>query len=269
MYKAIIIQALAFQLIFCCSSFVFGQKNELKNIKIIAHRGASFHAPENTVTSAKLGWKHKADAVEIDIHLSADKKIIVSHDANTKRTTGQDYIIKATSSEKLRTLDAGSWKDEKFKGEKIPFLKDILDIIPRKKQLVVEIKSNKEIVPYLKAEIENSGKMKQIILISFDFEALAEAKKAMPEYPAYFLSSKVTPESFPELLTRVHEHKIDGLNLNYTTITPAIAELCRKNNVPLLAWTVDDADTAKKLIGMGVSAITTNKPLEMREWLEK
>jgi glycerophosphoryl diester phosphodiesterase len=247
------------------SSFVYGQN--VKKVKIIGHRGASFHAPENTVASAILGWKHNADAVEIDIHLSADKKIMVSHDASTKRITGQDYKIESTSSETIRTLDAGVWKGEEYKGEKIPFLKEILEVLPRKKQLVIEIKSSKEIVPYLKEELEESEKVKQIILISFDFEALAEAKKAMPELPAYFLSSKVMPESFPELVTRLHENKIDGLNLNDTTITGEIADLCKKNRVPLFAWTVDDADTARKLIAMGVTAITTNKPLEMRDWL--
>lgn len=267
MYKSAILKAMAIQMILF-SSFAYGQKNVLKKVKIIAHRGASFHAPENTLASAKLGWEHNADAVEIDIHLSADKKIMVIHDAGTKRTTGEDFKIATTPSEKIRALDAGSLKSETYKGEKIPFLYEVLDIIPKGKQLVIEIKSNKELVPLLKAEIEKSGKMKQCVIISFDFDALVEAKKALPKIPSYYLSSKVGPETFPELLKRLQDNKIDGLNLNSSTITPELSALCNQNKIPLYAWTIDDVEVAKKLIDLGVTGITTNKPLEMREGLK-
>lgn len=261
--------AFALTLLLFPASLVFSQKVNLKKVMIIAHRGSSFHAPENTVASAKLGWQQLADAVEIDIHLSADKKIMVIHDADTKRTTGQDFKIAQTPSEKLRTLDAGSWKAETHKGEKIPFLKEILDIIPEGKKLVIEIKSNKELVPILKEEIVNSGKIAQCVIISFDFEALAEAKKALPEVPAYYLSSKVKEEDLISLLQRLKQSNIDGLNLHYMTITPELARLCKKKRVPLFSWTIDDPEVAKRLINLGVSGITTNKPLEMREALAK
>ncbi|HEX3008060.1 MAG TPA: glycerophosphodiester phosphodiesterase family protein, partial [Bacteroidales bacterium] len=233
----------------------------MKKVKIIAHRGASFHAPENTIASAKLGWDHQADAVEIDIHLSADKKIIVMHDSNTKRTTGEDLKIADTPSDKLRTLDAGNWKSESYKGEKVPFLSEILNAIPKGKQLVIEIKSNKELVPILKEEIEKSGKLKQCIIISFDFDALVEAKKALPKIPSYYLSSKIKAEEIADWSTRLKEAKVDGLNLNWSSITPELAQQCIKYNIPLLAWTIDDPEVAKKLIALGVTGVTTNKPL--------
>jgi glycerophosphoryl diester phosphodiesterase len=267
MFKLVIMPAITACLVLFSTSAILAQKPDLKKVKIIAHRGASFHAPENTVASAKLGWEQKADAVEIDIHLSADKKIMVIHDAGTKRTTGKDYKIASTSSDTLRMLDAGSWKAAEFNGEKVPFLEEILELTPKKQKLVIEIKSNKELVPILKEQIEISGKKKQCIIISFDFDALVDAKKAMPEIPAYYLSSKVTPQTFDDLLPRLRENKIDGLNLNFSTITPELADLCKKYNIPLLAWTVDDPEIAKKLIALGVTAITTNKPKEMREGL--
>ena len=268
MLKTVIMTATTVCLVFFSTSAIQAQKTDLKKVKIIAHRGASFHAPENTIASAKLGWQQKADAVEIDIHLSVDKKIMVMHDAGTKRTTGKDYKIATTTSDTLRKLDAGSWKAAEFKGEKVPFLSEILELIPKKQKLVIEIKSNKELVPLLKDQIEKSGKKKQCIIISFDFDALVDVKNVMPDIPAYYLSSKVTPQIFEELLTRLRENKIDGLNLNFTTISPEVAALCKKNNIPLLAWTVDDPEVAKKLIAMGVTAITTNKPKEMREALK-
>lgn len=267
MVKSVVLKIAVVQLFMLIFLFANGQENTMKHVKIIAHRGASFHAPENTLASAKLGWEHLADAVEIDIHLSADKKIMVIHDPGTKRTTGEDYKIADTPSDKIRSLDAGSWKSEVYRGEKIPFLSEVLDIIPKGKQLVIEIKSNKELVPLLKEAIEKSGKMKQCIIISFDFDALAEAKAALPKIPVYYLSSKVTTNSFTDLLKRLHENNIDGLNLNSATITPELATLCKQNHVQLLSWTIDDVELAKKLIGLGVTGITTNKPKEMRNGL--
>ncbi len=98
------------------SGLCFGQ------VEIIGHRGASYLAPENTLASSELAWSLGADAVETDIYLSKDNRIICSHDANTKRTTGVNLVIKETTSKELRKLDAGSFKDKKYKGELPTFM---------------------------------------------------------------------------------------------------------------------------------------------------
>ena len=82
-------------------------------VEIIAHRGASYDAPENTLASVQLGWERNADAVEVDVYLSKDRKIVVIHDENTKRTTGHDGLVHKMTWAQLRQLDAGSWKLEK------------------------------------------------------------------------------------------------------------------------------------------------------------
>lgn len=235
---------------------------------IIAHRGASFDAPENTVASARLAWKQNADAVELDIHLSADNRIMVIHDEDTKRTTGVNCKIAFTNSDSLRILDAGSWKNELYAGEKIPFLEEMLETVPDGKKLVIEIKSDKKIVPYLKQVINNSGKREQCIIISFDFEALAAAKASMSSIPAYFLSSKIDLDTFENLADQLRYNQIDGLDLHYATISPELSDICKKKNIPLLSWTVDNADIAEKLIQLGVIGIATNRPQEMRNQLE-
>ena len=88
-------------------------------VEIIAHRGASYDAPENTVAAFKLGWKQNADAVELDIWLSKDGKIVCLHDDNTKRTAGVDKAVADQTLAELRMLDAGSLKGTKWKGEKL------------------------------------------------------------------------------------------------------------------------------------------------------
>ena len=122
------------------SIIAFSGCGDTPSVEIIAHRGASHIAPENTVVSANAAWENGADAVEVDIYLSADGKIMVIHDSTTKRTTGSDYKVGETDSGILRSLDAGSWKGTEFAGEKIPFLEEIIETVPRGKRLYVEIK---------------------------------------------------------------------------------------------------------------------------------
>lgn len=91
-------------------------------VEIIAHRGASHDALENTLAAVSLGWERNVDAVEMDVYLSKDNQIVVIHDKNTKRTAGHDGLVREMNWAQLRKLDAGSWKDRKFKGEPIPLL---------------------------------------------------------------------------------------------------------------------------------------------------
>ena len=89
---------------------------------IVAHRGASYDAPENTLSSVRLGWEQGADCVEIDVYLTKDDQIVAMHDKTTKRTAGKDWTVSERTLAELRTLEVGSWKDEKFRGEPVPTL---------------------------------------------------------------------------------------------------------------------------------------------------
>ena len=130
--------------------------SSIAQVEFVGHRGASYLAPENTLASAKLGWELGADGVEIDIYVTSDDKVMVIHDKTTKRTTGTDLPVSTTTSKELRKLDAGKWKDEKYTGEKIPFLKEILKAIPKDKYLVIEIKTGPEIFPALEKVIKKA-----------------------------------------------------------------------------------------------------------------
>ena len=133
--------------------------------EIIAHRGASYLAPENTLASTLLAWKLKADAVEVDVYLSKDNRIVVIHDRTTKRTSGVNLNVAQTTAEELRQLDVGRFKNKKYAGEKIPFLEEIIATVPPKKKLYVEVKCGPEIVPLLKQVIEQSGKKKTVLTL--------------------------------------------------------------------------------------------------------
>jgi glycerophosphoryl diester phosphodiesterase len=231
--------------------------------EIIGHRGASFLAPENTIASARLAWESGADAVECDIYLSADNKIMVSHDASTKRTTGRNYLISKTSSDTLRMLDAGSFKGESFRGEKIPFLEEIINTVPPGKELVIEIKCGSEVLDELKGITDKNGKDKKFVFIAFDLTTISLTKKAFPQNACYWLCSN--PELLKKNIGACKEAGLDGISLSYNIINEEVAKETRNLGLEVYTWTVDNPDEAKRLISLGVKGITTNRP----GWLEQ
>jgi glycerophosphoryl diester phosphodiesterase len=232
-------------------------------ISFIAHRGASYVAPENTVAAAKLAWELGADAVELDIHLSKDNRIMVIHDGNTKRTTGQDMNVAETTADELRQLDAGSFKNEKYRGEKIPFLEEMIETVPSGKKLVIEIKCGKEILPFLKEIVEKSGKKEQLTFIAFDWQTIADVKKLFPENNCYWLSS--VKDGLAEKIKEASEIGLDGLDLHYTLIDDKTVQMARKLNLTIVAWTVDSVEEAQRLKKLQIQGITSNRP----DWLKE
>jgi glycerophosphoryl diester phosphodiesterase len=235
-------------------------------VKNIAHRGASSYAPENTIASEELAWKLGADAVELDIYLSKDKKVVVIHDGNTKRTSGESYLVKDTKSKVLRKLDNGSFKDIKYKGEKIPFLKEMIAKLQDGKELVIEIKCGSEVLPYLKKVVKSGGKQKQMIFIGFDWKTIVETKKMFPENKCYWLSSK--KEGLAEKIKEAAQIKLDGVDLVNDIIDEKTMQLAKQLNLDVIAWTVDNPDEMKRLINLGVKGITTNKPDLLKSMLQ-
>ncbi len=244
-------------------------KDELKKVvpmaevEIIAHRGASFLAPENTVASVKLAWKKDADAVEVDVYLSKDNRIMVSHDANTRRISGEEYSIMDTDSEILRKLDFGSYKDAKYRGEKMPFLEDIIQTMPEGKELVIEIKCGSEILPYLQDIIGKQPLNKRFVFIGFDFQTISETKKVFPGNSCYWLCSNA--ELLEKTIKLIPAAGLDGVSLSYNIIDSKVAAEIKGLNLDLYTWTVDDPDEAKRLISIGVKGITTNRPGWLKE----
>lgn len=234
-------------------------------IQIIGHRGASYLAPENTCASANLAWELGADAVEIDIYLSSDNRIMVMHDANTKRTSGENYDIKNTHSGILRTLDVGSFKDQKYTGEKIPFIEEIIQTIPEKKELVIEIKTKSEILPFLKESIKKHGKKKKYQFICFDVQTIIDTKQTFKKYPCYWLCSNT--EVLKNNIKKIADSKVNGISLRYNIINEEVIKMAEELKLEVYTWTVNDVEEAKRLMKLGVKGITTDRPGWLREQL--
>jgi len=240
---------------------------------LIAHRGESYLAPENTLSAIKLAWEYGATAVEIDIQLTRDNEIVVIHDKNTKRVGNLNMNIKKSLLKELKTIDVGAFKNSKWQGEKIPTLSEVLETIPPKGKLIIEIKCGVKILEPLRNLLQNASVYNyQIEIISFNRKVLTEFKKLMPQYtmlllldldyywPACLLISNTT-----RTINRVLKGKLDGVNVwAGKKINKSYVQAFKKHNLLVYTWTVNDFETVPYLIEFGVDGITSDRP----SWLK-
>lgn len=246
---------------------------------ITAHRGASHDAPENTLAAFRLAWDQGADAIEGDFRLSGDGRIVCVHDADTKRVAGVNHVVATTSLTKLRGLDAGRWKAERFAGQRLPTLAEVLAAVPTGKRFFIELKTGPAIVPPLAEELaEWKGDPAQLTIIAFDASTVAACKRALPAIRAHWLTSfkqdKTTGEWRPsaeQIATTVTECRADGVGMQgqRTVINKGFVERLAAGGVgEFHVWTVDFPEDARAFHALGAMGITTNRPAFIRAAIE-
>ncbi|MDB6018992.1 MAG: ugpQ [Pedosphaera sp.] len=242
-------------------------------MEIIAHRGASFDAPENTLAAIRLGWQQQADAVELDVHLSHDGQLVVIHDSTTHKTAGVDIAVASQTLDELRSLDVGSWKDPSWLGEKIPTLVEALATLPPQKRLFIEIKCEADVAPELVRVLQQSKcSPAQIILIGFSLPAIQLLKSRFPDVEVGWIvelerhwATRRLPKPEP-LIARLQAAGLNALDLEASaSIDSAFVEKFHRAGLKLYVWTVDSAPLAKQLATAGIDGLTTNRPAWLRE----
>ena len=246
-------------------------------VEIVAHRGASYDAPENTLAAFKLAWEQQADSIEGDFHLTADGQIITIHDSDTKRTTGVAGKVAERSLAELRKLDAGSWKGEAWKGERMPTLEQVLAMLEPGKRLRLEIKCGPQIVPELKRVLSRSPVgPEQIIVISFDEEVIAAVKEQLPQLKAAWLFAFKKDEETgkwnatrTDVVRTARRIRADGVGLGVSDRVDAkMAQMLGRAGLEFHVWTVNDPAVARRMIDLGALSITTDRPAYLRHELK-
>jgi glycerophosphoryl diester phosphodiesterase len=239
---------------------------------IIAHRGESFDAPENTMAAFDLAWQRGDSAIELDVHLTSDGHAIVCHDDDTFRTTGNKtkLIIKDTPFKDLQHLDVGSWKSPLYANEKIPLLRDVLKKMPKGKIAFIEFKppSIESVLPIIDVMKQSARANSEMRMICFHDPVVAEYKRLWPTGPdayllAHFTRNKDSNEWTPttdQLLSRAKACHADGLDLqNAPPFDEPMLQKIHAAGLPCYVWTEDDADAARRYMNIRVDGITTNR----------
>ena len=234
---------------------------------IVAHRGASREAPENTIPAFELAWAQGAGAIEGDFRITGDGHIVCIHDANTKRVAGIDRVVKNSTLADLRKLDVGTYRGKDYAGATIPTIAEVLATVPRGKRIYIEIKVDESIVAALLEEIRKSGlEREQIVVISFNKRVIHQVKTKAPQFKAMWLSSvrknesgEITP-SLETVLPILKEIKADGFSSSKDNISQSFIQSVLTQGYEYHVWTVDDMETARRFKKWGARSITTNVP---------
>ena len=252
---------------------------EAKRVEIIAHRGASHDAPENTIAAFELAWGQGADGIEGDFYLTADGHIVCIHDRTTKRTTGGevDLDVQKTTLAELRQLDVGRWKGEQFAGQRIPTLQEVLALVKPGKKSYLETKSGPEIVEPMRRIIANSSlPPEQIVVIAYNADTVAETRRLLPQLKVYWLTSYrhndetgVWTPTLDQVLATLDQSNAHGLNTNanLNIVHEAFVAALREKGHEFHAWTINDGELARRFRDLGVDSITTDRPGWLREQL--
>jgi glycerophosphoryl diester phosphodiesterase len=246
-------------------------------MELIAHRGASRDAPENTLAAVNLAWAQNADAVEVDAHFSDDGQLVVIHDDHTGKVAGVRRKVRAQTLAELQALDVGRWKHARWAGERIPTLAEVVATIPNGRRLFVEIKCGPECVGEFDSVVQRSGRRpRQIVPIGFSLETLRLIKQRRPElevcwvvaFRRHLTTGRWTPTA-AKLVEQVQAAGVDGLDVGaHGPVDAKFAATVKAAGLKLYVWTVDSPAKARNLIAAGVDGITTNRPGWLREQLE-
>lgn len=228
-----------------------------KKILLVAHRGASKIAPENTLKSFQKGIELQADYVEFDTHLSKDGEIVIMHDETTTRTTGVKGVIAEMTLEELKQLDCGE-------GEKIPTLSELIKIAKGKIGLQLEIKSKGQTTKIVEL-LRKSDLIDSTIISSFDHGELLEVQKIEPKIKLASLALGAKKKS---LINEAVEHKFHAIHPFYKFVNEKFIEMAHQNNIKINTWTVDSKNKMKSLIEMGIDGIITNDVAAAKEIIE-
>jgi len=239
---------------------------------VIAHRGASAVAPANTMPAFERAVELGADGIEFDVHLSADGVPVVIHDFAVDATTDGSGRVAQMTLAQLKQLDAGSHFDSAYTGERIPTLEEVLQTFENRLLLNVELKSVslrdnglERAVLALVARYELGSR---VLLSSFNPFSLRRAKQIAPHVRAGLLYAPDLPLFLSRAwLAPLFPH--EARHPEHTMVDARYMTWARRRGYRVNAWTVDDPDEMRRLIGLGVNGIITNVPDVMREVLKK
>ncbi|MFB5196459.1 glycerophosphodiester phosphodiesterase [Neobacillus sp. KR4-4] len=268
MKKSILLgTGLAFTLLFSPFQQAFAAETtgELRQMDTVAHRGASGYAPENTIAAFDKGVDMKADYIEIDVQRSKDGKLVIIHDTKVDRTTDGTGYVKDLTFDQIRSLDAGSWKGEQFKGEKIPAFDEILDRYHGKIGILIELKApelypgiEEMVAQELKDRNLNKPQNEKIIIQSFNFESMKKINSLLPKVPIGVLTSNRADTSEQSL--KEFAAYADYFNPSYGIVTKELVKQVHANGMKIQSWTVRSLEAAEFLLTMDVDGIITDYP---------
>ena len=232
-----------------------------------AHRGASAHAPENTLAAFELAARQGAPAIEFDVKLSSDRQVIIIHDQTLERTTNGTGAVIRQPLAALRELDAGSWYSADFRGEKIPTLDEVFAAVGHKLLINVELTNYASpfdgLVDEVVALVKKHGLQDRILFSSFFFTNLVIAGRLLPRVPRAQLIQEGLSGAWERAAAGFMS--VDAEHPYLSDVSARTVSRVHAKGRRVHVWTVNNPDDMRRLRAMGVDGIFTDDPLLARE----
>jgi glycerophosphoryl diester phosphodiesterase len=233
---------------------------------VIAHRGASGQAPQNTLPAFARAVELGADMVELDVQLSRDGELVVIHDVELDATTDGVGTVAERTLEELKRLDAGSWLAPRWAGARVPTLREVLELCGRQVLVNVEIKGD-AVTDAVEGGVESKvvrlvrslGLEQRVIVSSFDPRALVRLRQLAPEIATASLFNETlhAGRSPIEVMDAVGSR---AFNLSKKQVNRAVVETCHEHGRPVAVYTVNVPKRMRELVELGVDALFTDRP---------
>ena len=250
-----------------CYLLISFNNNPFENVaifhetKVMAHRGASTEAPENTMAAFQKAIDDMADYIELDVQLTNNGEVIVMHDSNAYRTTGVDANIVNMTYKEVKTLDAGSWFSDEYVGENVPSLKEVLELTQGKIKLNIELKPADNGTALAKNTvrlIEKYNMVNDCVITSFSESALKAVKTYNQEIKVGYILSAAYGDFYDM-------KNVDFFSVNAAFLSKRTIDAIHNSGKRVYAWTVNNKESIKNLTNKGADGIITDNPVLARE----
>jgi glycerophosphoryl diester phosphodiesterase len=234
---------------------------------IVAHRGASGHAPENTLSSFQRAVELGATFIETDLHLTRDARFVAIHDKSLERTTNGKGAVRDHTLAELRGLDAGMWYDRQFMGERIPTLEEILDFACKRDVVFyLEIKYDSAWGMHhaLVSALQGAETAARTIVLSFDPSTLV----ALRQLDAAIMMGLLVEGGTPDPVEAALEVGARQLCPRWDLVTPELVERAHRADLHVVTWTVNQAEKMRAAVAADVDGVMTDLPDRLRAVIE-
>jgi len=229
---------------------------------VIAHRGDKKHAPENTLAAFKQAAENGADAIEFDVKLTADERVIVLHDQTINRTTNGKGRISRLPYAAVRDMDAGTWFSETFRGERIPTLDEVFETVGNRLCINIELTNyatpGDNLVPKVVDSVRKHGLQDRMLFSSFFARNLRMTRLLLPEVPRGLLCKRGRLGSWGRTFGWRRDYF--ALHPYFTDVNPGLVYRVQAAGKRVHVWTVNPEEDLKRMIGLGIDAIITDDP---------
>ncbi|MBD3919168.1 glycerophosphodiester phosphodiesterase [Paenibacillus sp. PR3] len=243
----------------------------MKSVLNIAHRGASAYCPENTMAAFQHALDLGATGIETDVQMTSDGHLVLIHDESLQRTTGSSKLVKDVTLDEMKQLDAGSWFDPAFAGERIPTLRELLELVKTHEGILINIELKNGVVLYpgleeaVIEEVRFQGMGERVILSSFNHYSLVLCKQLAPEIRTGILYMEGLYEPW-EYAARIGAN---ALHAYHYAVLPEWTTQAAERDIVYHPWTVNELDEMKRLLEAGVAGIITDYPDRLGELITR